>query len=180
MIYVALLRGINVGGNNKIEMSELKTTFELLGFKNVVTYVNSGNVVFAGSGKDQEKIAQTIEKGIKNDFRLDIKVIVRNARSIQKICKAVPDTWENNAVMKTDIMFLWKEVDSPKVLGQLATNPKADVVKYVPGAILWNIHRINFNRSSLPKLIGTKFYKQMTVRNINTLRKLNQMMSVPK
>ena len=151
MIYVALLRGINVGGNNKIEMSELKTTFELLGFKNVVTYVNSGNVVFAGSGKDQEKIAQTIEKGIKNDFRLDIKVIVRNARSIQKICKAVPDTWENNAVMK-----------------------------YVPGAILWNIHRINFNRSSLPKLIGTKFYKQMTVRNINTLRKLNQMMSVPK
>jgi uncharacterized protein (DUF1697 family) len=77
-------------------------------------------------------------------------------------------------------MFLWKEADSPDVLEQLAANPEVDIVKYVSGAILWNLHRTNYNKSALPKLIGTKVYKQMTVRNVNTLRKLNQMMSVLK
>ena len=61
MIYVALLRGINVGGNNKVDMKKLKTTFESLGFNNVVTYINSGNIVFAESSKDQSVIVSEIE-----------------------------------------------------------------------------------------------------------------------
>jgi uncharacterized protein (DUF1697 family) len=52
MTYVALLRGINVGGNNKVEMKKLKTTFETLGFTSVVTYINSGNIIFNTSDKN--------------------------------------------------------------------------------------------------------------------------------
>ncbi|MFT3751872.1 MAG: DUF1697 domain-containing protein [Paludibacter sp.] len=69
MIYVALLRGINVGGNNKVEMKKLKSTFELLGFTNVVTYINSGNIVFEDISKEQVVIVNEIEKAIKKDFQ---------------------------------------------------------------------------------------------------------------
>lgn len=65
MIYVALLRGINVGGNNKVEMKKLKATFERLGFTNVVTYINSGNIIFEESTKAQNTIVAEIERAIK-------------------------------------------------------------------------------------------------------------------
>ena len=70
MIQVALLRGINVGGNNKVEIKKLKTTFELLGFENVVTFINSGNIIFEDLSKGQEVMVNEIEKAIKQDFQL--------------------------------------------------------------------------------------------------------------
>src|SRR5690554_4119915 len=135
MIYVALLRGINVGGNNKVDMKKLKTTFESLGFSNVVTYINSGNIVFEEKVKKQNLITSEIEKAIKRDFRLDIKVLLRDFKSIEIICKKLPATWVKNEVMRTDVMFLWEEFDNPEVIKQLKVNP-VDNVKYVQGAIL--------------------------------------------
>lgn len=176
MIYVALLRGINVGGNNKVEMKKLKTTFELLGFTNVVTYINSGNIIFEDILKGQDVIVNEIEKAIKKDFLLDIKVLVRNFKNIEIICKKLPATWVKNEMMRTDIMFLWKEFDSPKIMEQLKTNP-VDNVRYVSGAVLWNIEDKNYSKSAILKLMGTKIYKNMTVRNVNTVRKLHQMMA---
>lgn len=176
MIYVALLRGINVGGNNKVDMKKLKTTFESLGFSNVVTYINSGNIVFEEKVKKQNLITSEIEKAIKRDFRLDIKVLLRDFKSIEIVCKKLPATWVKNEVMRTDVMFLWEEFDNPEVIKQLKVNP-VDNVKYVQGAILWNLEGKNYSKSALPKIIGTKIYKNMTIRNVNTVRKLHQIMT---
>jgi uncharacterized protein (DUF1697 family) len=116
MIYVALLRGINVGGNNKVEMKKLKSTFELLGFTNVVTYINSGNIIFEARSKSQKSIVDKIEKAIRKDFGLEIKVLLRNFENIQFICRELPSTWLKNDMMRTDLMFLWEKFDKPGIL----------------------------------------------------------------
>ena len=179
MIYVALLRGINVGGNNKVSMKELKTLLDSLGFKNVSTYINSGNIIFESTAKDTNKITQKIEAGIKENFGLTIRVLVRDSKNIEKLCKALPAKWTNNTKMRTEIMFLWESMDSPSVIKKLKINP-VDTVKHIAGTVVWNFDRKDYNKSALPKIIGTEFYKNMTARNINTVRKLNQLMSAKK
>lgn len=96
--YIALLRGINVGGNKKVEMPKLKKVFESLGFDEVSTYINS----------------------------------------------------------------------------------KVDTLQYIAGAILWNIQRSDYTQSEMKNFIGTEIYKNMTARNINTVRKLGEMIQVKK
>ena len=176
MIYVALLRGINVGGNYKVDMKKLKTTFELLGFKNIVTYINSGNIIFEELLNGQGAIANKIEKAIKHDFQLEIKVLLRNIENIEAIYRELPASWIKNEMMRTDVMFLWDEFDSPQIMEQMQINP-VDNVKYVPGAVLWNVEGKNYSKSGMLKLMGTKLYKNMTIRNVNTFRKLHQIMT---
>lgn len=176
MIYVALLRGINVGGKNIVDMKKLKTTFETLGFTNLITYINSGNIIFEDSAIKKDVIISAIEAGIKNDFGLEIKVLVRDFENIRHICKKLPDTWVKNETMRTNIMFLQEEFDNKKIIEQLQLRT-ADNVKYIPGALLWNIENKDYNKSGMPKLVGTKIYKNMTVRNANTVRKIYELMT---
>ena len=157
-------------------MKKLKVSFELLGFTNVVTYINSGNIIFEHLEEDYSLIVSEIEKAIKKDFQLDIKVLVRNVENIAAICNELPETWVKNETMRTDVMFLWEQFDHPSIVEKLKINP-VDNVKYLPGAILWNVEGKNYSKSGLPKLIGTEIYKNMTIRNVNTVRKLHQMMT---
>jgi uncharacterized protein (DUF1697 family) len=174
--YVALLRGINVGGNNKVEMAKLKQTFERLGFASVKTFIASGNVVFRTEEQDAAKLIQRIESAIKADFGMHIKVVLRDQRSMSKLVKAIPTSWVNDKEMKCDVMFLREEVDNKTVLKQLPFDPAIEDVKYVPGAVIWRIDRDKAARSRMFKIVGTKLHEQMTVRNPNTVRKLYELM----
>lgn len=178
MVYVALLRGINIGGHRKVSMIHLKKTFESLGLKNVGTYINSGNVVFSHAGVDQEKIAQKIEKGIQKDFLFEVKVLVRDVENLITVCKGIPSAWESEAGMRPHVAFLWKEIDNPDILNKLSINPKVDKVKYVSGALLWNVNIQNYAKGPVYKFISTTITKEVTVRSINTVRKLHQMMFI--
>ena len=172
MKYVALLRGINVGGNNKVNMRVLKTVFESLGFTNVSTYINSGNVIFETNKTEFEKLVNDIELAIATKFGFPVRVIVRDAANIEKVCKAIPPEWTNDTHMKTDVLFLWDHYDSHTTLKLIHTNPDVDNLIYVSGAIIWNLDRAHYNSSSMHKFIGTDVYKHMTARNVNTVRKL--------
>ena len=175
MVYVALLRGINVGGNNKVDMKILKTTFELLGYTNVVTYINSGNIIFEESSKRKNVLTAEIEDAIKRDFQLDIKVLVKSIEDIKLVCNQLPDNWVKNEVMRTDVMFLWDDFDRPEILQQIKIS-LLDNVKYAPGAVLWNIEYKDYTKSGISKLVGTEVFRNMTVRNVNTVRKIYQIM----
>lgn len=176
MVYVALLRGINVGGNNIVGMKKLKAVFESLGFKNVVTYINSGNIIFESLPGSHEKIALDAAKAIKSEFNLDIKVLVRDFRNIETICRELPAGWVKNDRMRTDVMFLWEKYDSHGVLDLLQINP-VDNVRYTPGAVLWNVEGKDYSKSGLSKLVGTDLYRNMTIRNVNTVREIHRIMS---
>lgn len=174
--YIALFRGINVGWNNKVEMSKLKQIFESLGFKNVITYINSGNVIFETDLIDKNKLIEEIEKALIKNFIFSIKIILRDANNIQNLCKQIPSDWKNDIEQKTDILFLWDDVDTKKSIDLIAINPNVDTLQYISGAIIWNIKRENYKKSGMNKFIGTKIYKNMTSRNINTLRKINELL----
>ncbi len=85
MRYVALLRGINVTGKNMIKMETLRATFESLGFKNVVSYINSGNLAFDTTKTEDGKLAKKIHDAIQKDFGFDISVMVRSMAEIEEI-----------------------------------------------------------------------------------------------
>lgn len=169
MRYIVLLRGINVGGNNKVNMTELKTALETAGFQNVTTYINSGNILLDTS---VDNVAEAVEEVIELTFGFPVYVIALSKDSFLKIAKALPADWTNDTTMKTDVMFLWQDVDSPEIIKEVTIKPELDRVLYVPGALLWSVDRPNITRSGMLKLVGTDLYKRMTIRNCNTVRKL--------
>lgn len=177
MVYVALLRGINVGGNHKVDMKTLKKVFEDIGLQDVKTYINSGNVIFKTSKGSKEILVKRLEVAIEKEFKFYIKVLIKDFNEIKEIVNALPNEWLNNNKMKCDVMFLWEDVDKKEVLKELIIKPDIDDVKYVSGAILWRVDRDKVTKSGMLKIIGTNLYKQMTIRNCNTLRKILSIMN---
>jgi uncharacterized protein (DUF1697 family) len=174
--YVALLRGINFGGNNTIEMSKLKDMFISSGFKNVHTYINSGNIVFSSGSSDTKKIAQKIEKEILNYFQLDIKVLVQNAENISNILEKAERLWKSEAGMRVHVVFLFEEIDSPAIIQQIGADPTIDRVTYVPGALIWNVDLKNWSKGSVYKFTNSARGKHTTVRSIKTVKKINELL----
>lgn len=175
MFYIALLRGINVGGNNKINMGLLKQTFEKVGMSDVLTYINTGNIIFSNKDLSKTELSRVLEEAIYDDFKLQIRVVVLSDEDLEQIIKAIPDTWKNDKEMKSDVMFLWDEINNESVLESLVIKPDIDTVKYVPGAILWSVDKTNVTKSGMSRIIGSKLYKQITVRNVNTTRKIYEL-----
>jgi uncharacterized protein (DUF1697 family) len=173
MKYVALFRGINVGGNHKVEMKKLKTLFESLGFVNVSTYINSGNVIFEGSGKLWE-ICQKLNLSFRKEFGFDTPILVITEKEMVDIAEAIPKTWKNDVTQRTDVAFLFPQFDSKKIIDELPVKKEFIEIRYMKGAVIWNVKRNNVYKSQLGKLIGHKLYKFMTVRNINTVRTLGK------
>lgn len=176
MIYVALLRGINVGGKNKVDMKQLKETFLRLGLEAVVTYINSGNVVFADQGRTKEELGNLLRQGINQDYCLDTPVLVRSLDDFEDLMQILPADWKNDDTMRCDVLFLENGLNSEKVMEKLTVKPGIDTALWAEGAVIWSVERKNVTRSSLTKIIGTDLYKKMTVRNVNTTRKLYELM----
>lgn len=175
MKYVALLRGINVGGNNKVDMKKLKLVFEKLGHENVITYINSGNIVFESTLNNESAIVTEIEKGIEKEFGVSIRVIIRTKSNIDLVVSKIKPTWQNDSEQRTDILFLWDEVDNEEVLQRIIIN-EVDVVQYIDGAVIWHFLRKDYNKSGMSVFAKNSLYKQVTVRNCNTVRKLNELL----
>ncbi len=176
MTYVALLRGINVGGRGMIDMKELAAVFETVGMTSARTYINSGNVVFVTDLPDQVKIGKVLEDAIEERFGFSVRVLVRNVDEIRSVVEALPADWTNDQSMKCDVFFLWDELDGPSILERLEFDPEMEDVRYTPGAVIRRVDRKNASRSKLTKIVGTPLYQQMTIRNCNTARKLLELM----
>ena len=176
MRYVALLRGINVGGGNKIDMTELKGVFEAVGMTSAKTYINSGNVVFESELLDGARIAKVLEDEIEDRFGFAVRVLVRNTDEIRSVIDALPADWANDQTTKCDVFFLWDDVDGPEILQQLDFDPAMEDVRYTPGAVIRRIDRKNASKSRLTRIVGKPLYQQMTIRNCNTARRLLELM----
>jgi uncharacterized protein (DUF1697 family) len=89
-VYVALLRGINVGGHNKVPMNDLRSLFAELGCQESITYIQSGNIVFKAEAKDQSSIEKAIKQRIREKFSVNIEVIVKSKEELSKILNETP------------------------------------------------------------------------------------------
>lgn len=158
-------------------MAALAETFRGLGFEDVRTYLNSGNVIFSATPAPAAKLSATIEAAIEQDTGLAVSVLVLDAATVRSVVDALPPSWVTDATVRTDVLFLWPDVDEPGLLDRVPRNPDVDDVRYTPGALLWRIDRVNAARSRETRLVGSALYKRMTIRNANTTRKLHELLS---
>ena len=175
-VFVALLRGVNVGGNNMISMKSLKESFEAMGFTNVSTYINSGNIIFQSKEDDPRKLEKKIEQMLSSEYQLESKVVLRSLSELEKLVKALPKNWGDNSDWRFNVIFLRHSIDSEKILDELPANSDIEEVLYRPGTLLWSVQASEANRSKFVKLSTRKSFKDMTVRNLNTTRKLYDLM----
>jgi uncharacterized protein (DUF1697 family) len=175
--YVALLRGVNVGGRTLVKMAGLKTCFENLGFDAVSTYIASGNVLFESDEDDAGELATTIEAAIEQRFELPVKVVVLDQKAYAGIVNAIPKPWIGDGTLRANVAFVRRGTDAKQVVRELEPDAAIEEVKAVDGAILWATRRDSLNRSVMRKLNGGAAYKELTVRNLNTALKLRELLS---
>lgn len=172
MWYVALLRGINVGGVNRVSMAELKAAFETAGMDDVRTYINSGNVIFSSALEDRTELTRLLRESVRDRVGVDVDLLLRDTEELRTIVEAMPADWRNDSGMKCDVVFLGDGMDAAAVLEELQPRPGVEDAFTVPGAVGWRVDRKDATRSRLTRIVGTPLYKQVTVRNCNTARKL--------
>jgi uncharacterized protein (DUF1697 family) len=175
-VYVALLRGINVGGNNMIRMSALKASVERLGFDDVSTYINSGNILFRTKITDARKLETTIERMLVDEYTLASKVVIRSAAEMAGLVKKLPKDWTGDKEWRYNVIFLRHTIDSKDIVASLKWKPDVEQVSYVPGTLLWCARVKDVNKTAMQKLSSQKVFQEMTVRNLNTTRKLHELM----
>lgn len=169
MRYIVLLRGINVGGKNKVEMVRLKRLLQSLGYTNIGTYLNSGNAMF-DSEENQNNIEKILSKAFEEEFGFSTPILIKSKSEITAIADSIPDEWLNDKDQKTDVAYLFADIDYEEVLDEIPVKTEYAEIIYVKGAVIWHIMKKDYSRSQLNKLIGRKIYQQMTVRNVNTAR----------
>lgn len=176
--YVVLLRGINVGGKNKVPMAELRSYLEELGFADVSTYIASGNVILK-SDKSATEIQTVIEEMLPAKFNLDselIKVLVLTLPQLQAVVDSKPKGFGDHPdKYHSDTIFL---IDITTDEAMSVFNPREGVDAIWPGEGVIYSQRLSAERtkSRLGQIIGTTPYKSMTIRSWNTTVKLLELL----
>jgi uncharacterized protein (DUF1697 family) len=173
---VALLRGINVGGANIIKMDALRRSFERMGFSSVRTLLASGNVVFCTADTDARKLEAEIERVLSGNHRYAAKVVVRTLGEYERMMRAMPPRWGSDKALRHYVLFLRHAIDRPSLLRELDVNEGIEELRYVPGALLWSARLDKLTASKMSKVIAKPIYQDMTVRNVNTTRKIYELL----
>jgi len=178
MRYIALLRGINVGGNNRVPMPELKECFEGLGHKEVSTYINSGNVIFESSVKDKEQLVRDCEQAIQTKFGFHVVCAIILATELHKALADAPSWWDKNPKDKHNALFVIAPATAQQIMDE-AGEPKPEYEKIACSGpvIFWTAPLATFSRTRYHNIVGTKAYKSITIRNANTTKKLAELTS---
>jgi uncharacterized protein (DUF1697 family) len=172
--YLVLLRGINVGGKNKVPMASLRTCLENLGFSDVSTYIASGNVFLVSDARPPE-IQEQIERALPKCFKLDtelIKVLVLTRKQLQAIVENKPRAFGSQpAKYHSDAIFLMG-IDSAAAMSVFDPREGVDTVWPGKGVIYSQRLSAQRTRSRLSKIVGSPLYKAMTIRSWQTTTQL--------
>jgi len=176
-LYVALLRGINVGGSNLIKMPSLKACFEAQGFRDVTTYIQSGNVLFKAGRSSQVVLTRQIEKALSKTFTYDSRVVVRSFEQMQAIVEGAPKGFGGRpAEYRYDVVFLKDPLTADEAMKSMAAKAGIDRV-FVGDGVLYCSRLIRkAAQSHLSRIVGKPEYQNMTIRNWNTAGKLVELM----
>jgi uncharacterized protein (DUF1697 family) len=174
--YIALLRGINVGGKNKLSMTDLKKAFEENDFKDVVTYINSGNIMFQTPINDELELKRKCEWIIKNNFQLEILVAIISAENLSDALSNAPLWWDADKNSKHNAIFVIPPATIPQIIEQAQLlKPEYEQVGFHGQIIFWSAPIETFSKTRLTKFVQKNSYNHITIRNANTTKRLLQM-----
>ena len=177
MKYVLLLRGINVGGKNKVAMSDLKEMISRLGYKNIITYINSGNIIFETNDKKEivkDKISQILDT-----FSFPINKVILTRQEYLEEAANLPEWWSEE-LFRRDVLFYSDEVDYSVMKERIKMMPLNDeMVHFGKRAVFWGkYNEKNYLSTSYHKLLMKEsFYKSITIRNAKTFEKIIELLT---
>jgi uncharacterized protein (DUF1697 family) len=170
--HLALIRGINVGGKNPVAMADLREAFDDLGFSAVSTYIQTGNVLFDGSGSTADLEAQ-IESALEARYGTRLVVVVRTHRQLRNVVGKAPDGFGARPdEYHSDVVFLRSPLTSAKAMGVVARREGVDEAWPGTGVVYFQRLSARRTQSRMSKIIGTPEYQLMTIRSWSTTTKL--------
>jgi uncharacterized protein (DUF1697 family) len=177
MRYLALLRGINVGGNSIIRMADLKACFEAGRFGNVSSFIASGNVLFSCDNTETRKLAVRIERMLSARFHADLRVVLRSKQQLRAIVEGAPKGFGlQPAKFRYDVFFVREPVTVADVLKALTLKEGVDAATAGRGVVYATRLIAKASQSRLSRVASSPIYKDITIRNWNTTQKLFALM----
>jgi uncharacterized protein (DUF1697 family) len=175
--YVALLRGINVGGKNLIRMPALKASFEENGFEDVATYIQSGNVLFASAETRNAALTDRIEAMLAESFDYVPTVVVRSRKQMRAIVDGAPKGFGSRPdEYRYDAIFLKEPLTARKAIREVPINPAVDTAHAGTGVLYFSRLIAKATASRMGKIVASPIYPSVTIRNWNTTTKLLSLM----
>jgi uncharacterized protein (DUF1697 family) len=176
-IYVALLRGINVGGKNLIRMPALKAAFEADGFDDVTTYIQSGNVLFSSPETRSAALTDRIEAMLADAFDYVPTVVVRSRTQMRATVERAPEGFGSEPKKyRYDVIFLKEPLTAKEAIKEVPTNPAVDATHAGTGVLYFSRLKARATASRMGKVIASPIYPSITIRNWNTTTKLLSLM----
>lgn len=170
--YVALLRGINVGGRNSVAMADLRQTFEARGYKAVSTYIRSGNVLFE-SDAPPDGLEDDLEAMLKRRFGVPLNVVVRSCLQLRDVVDKAPEGFGREPdTYHSDVVFLKAPLSSQQAMRVVHLREGVDQAWPGTGAVYFARLSDRRTQSRMSRIVGTPEYRQMTIRNWTTTTKL--------
>ena len=175
--YLALLRGINVGGKNIIKMAELKTCFEAQGYQRVRTYIQSGNVLFFSDEPDRARLAGQIEEALSKTFDYESRAVLRSFDEVKEVVGSAPEDFGSEPeTYRYDVIFLKEPLTAVEAMESVTAREGVDRAFAGNGVLYFSRLISRASQSHLTRIIGTPVYQSLTIRNWNTTTKLLEMM----
>ncbi|MDV0445980.1 hypothetical protein MmiAt1_15850 [Methanimicrococcus sp. At1] len=176
MKYIAFLRGINVGGNNKISMAELKNAFQNHGFSDVQTYINSGNLIFSALPDKEDELKKKCESVLTDEFNVSVPVAVLSADDLTESLDNAPSWWNADSESKHNAIVVISPAQPSEITDAVGgIKPEYENVECFGKIIFWSAPLKTFSRTKWSKIVGTPAYEKVTIRNANTMLKLAKM-----
>ena len=113
---------------------------------------------------------------LSKEYQLGSKVVLRSLSEMEKLVQSLPRTWTGDSGWRYNVIFLRHTIDSEEILNELEFKKDIEQVVYRPGALLWSAQISELTRTNMLKLSSRKMYQDMTIRNLNTTRKLCELM----
>jgi uncharacterized protein (DUF1697 family) len=175
--YVALLRGINVGGNNLIKMPALKAAFEAGGFEDVRTYIQSGNVLFESQDKGGSALANRIEGMLESTFGIPLVAVLRSRAQMRAIVDRAPEGFgAKPAEFRYDVFFLKEPLTAREAMKSISLKDGVDEAHAGSGVLYFSRLEARVTSSHVSRIASLPVYKFMTIRNWNTTTKLRDLL----
>ncbi len=176
--YIALLRGINISGKNKISMPELKAALIQKGFSEVSTYLNSGNIIFSDVETDTIVLSEKIKTLIQEKFTLDIPVFVIAQNELKTLLTKAPSWWGSDSKGIYDNLIFAIAPNRIETVADKIGEPSADLekVQICGNTAFWSFDRKLYAKANWWKKTATPgIGEKITIRTANTLRKIAEM-----
>ena len=171
MIYLALLRGINVGGQNLVKMADLRGAFESMGFAGVGTYIASGNVLFRAPRQRREELAARIESELTRLLGVEMKVVLLTEAHLRAVVSGAPRGFGGDSHL-SDVVFVRTPLTAKKALAVVEIREGVDRAWPGRGVVYFSRLAAKATSSRLNKVASLPEYKNMTIRSWSTTTKL--------